>query len=332
MINFLTYGRLINKFINLTENEGMKTFMFAKNFIGIDFNFCGEPMFVCKLPSHIIRSQSENPAFEVYGSYNNDKLIALMIKVEDLTNSPYIVVSNFGPPLTLGSIELDIKTLSFINEVNEPILSVKVDERVKVPQFKSSEFESLLAKEDLLRLLKEKGCRYLCKALLTQDVAHFVSRDTDQHFCLHNLSSEVSKNGEDAVHGHGKRLEDMIHFQAASLVGAKAQCGIKYAMSPIKGKTPSEELCDELITYGETAIFIQEKSIITKPRFRDTETLSDRIETTIKRIKQAAVQLCKHIRSVKEQNYSIYTEAGKTALPNSIIGVIVVSETFNGNV
>ncbi|AZG71907.1 hypothetical protein [Shewanella livingstonensis] len=335
MDKFIAYINHTNKFQDSAGLANVETFMFAKTFIGVDVNFLGEPIFVCKLPSHIIRTQSENPDFKISGFYRNSKLIALMISVHDLANAPYLIISNFVPPLKLKDSQISIKYLSFINEVNEPILAIEIDETVNPPYFKGAEIKTLLSKDELLRLHRTEGvnCKTLCTALLTVDQECFVNRDSDQGpLNLHILASEISTSGEDAVHGHGKRLEDMIHFKALALTGARALCGFKYAMNPMKSICPAEELCDELITYGDFSIFIQEKSIITKPRLRDAETLLNRINTTIKRIHAAAEQLCQHIKSVKEQNNSIYTIEGKTVLPNKILGVIVVSETFEGDV
>ncbi|HGS5146345.1 TPA: hypothetical protein ACMDT9_002177 [Vibrio parahaemolyticus] len=166
----------------------------------------------------------------------------------------------------------------------------------------------------------------------TKDKQYLIHRDTDQQpHNLHILASEMLPSGEDIINGHGKRLEDLIHFKASALKGVSSSCGLKYAMNPTKSLKPNEELCDELIIYKNTSIFIQVKSIITKPRFRDSETILNRIDTTIKRINKAAEQLCQHIKSVKKQNYAINTINGKLILPKEIIGIIVVSETFEGD-
>lgn len=335
MEKFLEDMKQTNTLLDMYELQNVKTFMFAKTFIGIERDFLDDPIFVCKLPSHIIRTQAENPDFKISGFYKRSKLIALMIKVYDLKKAPYIIISNFVPLQTSKVKNVNIKALSFINEVNEPILDVEVEEVVNLPYTTDTEFKYLLSKSDLLRLPITEGvcCKTLCTSISTLNNKYFVHRDTDKGDCnLHILASEISPSGEDAVHGHGKRLEDMIHFQASALRGANALCGVKYAMDPKKNASPSEELCDELIIYRDFSIFIQEKSIITKPRFRKSHTIQDCIDTAIKRISQAAEQLCKHVKSVKSQNNSIYTADGKLDVPNEVIGVIVISETFGSDV
>lgn len=334
MEKFIENMKQTNTLLDMYGLQNVRTFMFAKTFIGIERNFLGDPVFVCKLPSHIIRTQVENPDFKISGFYKKSKLIALMIKVYDLKNAPYIIISNFVPLQTSKVKKVNIKAVSFINEVNEPILDVEVEEVVNLPYSTDTEFECLLSKNDLLLLPRTEGvsCKTLCTNISTLDNKYFVQRDTDKGDCnLHILASEISSSGENAVHGHGKRLEDMIHFQASALRGANALCGVKYAMDPKKSTSPSEELCDELITYRNFSIFIQEKSIITKPRFRKTHTIQDSIDTAIKRISQAAEQLCKHIKSVKSQNNSIHTVDGEMDIPNEVIGIIVISESFEGN-
>ena len=339
MENFYKYISKVNKNLDLAELENVQTFMFSKNFIGIDLNFRGELIFVCKLPSHIIKTQSENPCFQISGFYKSNKLIALIIKVYDLISSPYVIVSNFVTPLAPNLLKSGIQTLTFINEVNEPILEVKVIGVINNLQFVKPKFESILTKNDLLQLTTADNvkCKTLCTAHASSDITYFSHRGSDQSPChLHILSNDISKNGEDAVHGHGKRLEDLIHFKSLSLIEAQSFFGLKYAIEPKKNLTPSEELCDELIMYGNVAVFIEVKSIITKHRLRKTETLSDRISTTLIRIKKAANQLLKNITSVKNQNNSIHTvidnDVVNIKLPKLMMGLIVVSETFEGDI
>ncbi|WP_305839557.1 hypothetical protein [Photobacterium leiognathi] len=339
MEGFYKYISNVNKNLDLAGFENVQTFMFAKNFIGIDLNFRGELIFVCKLPLHIIKTQSVNPCFQISGFYENDKLIALIIKVYDLVSSPYVIVSNFVTPLASELLRSGIQTLTFINEVNEPILDVKVTGVINNLQLTNPKLESILTKNELLQLTTKDNinCKTLCIAHKSSDVTYFIHRDSDQSPChLHILSDDISKNGEDAVHGHGKRLEDLIHFKSLALIEAQSFFGLKYAIEQKKNLTPSEELCDELIMYGDVAVFIEAKSIITKQRFRETETLSDRISTTLTRINKAANQLSKNITRVKNQNNSIHTVIDNNTvnikLPKLIMGLIVVSETFEGDV
>ncbi|ENM3767830.1 hypothetical protein V9R55_003375 [Vibrio cholerae] len=332
--NLISYIKKVNNFLSESEIGNIRNFMLAKTFIGFDVNLFGEPIFVCKLPLHIIKNQFKNPEFKVYGFYKETKLIALMIKIHDLKVAPYVIFSNFVPPIQdLSASKFDINTLSFINEVNEPVLEVEVEvEEVNdLPNFSNVEFEHLLTKAELLRLPITNGvtCRLLCTARKTLDRQYLINRDTDQQpYRLHILASEILPSGEDTINGHGKRLEDLIHFKASALKGVSATCGLKYAMDPTQSLKPNEELCDELITYKNTSIFIQAKSIIAKPSIRDSETISNRIDTTIKRINKAAGQLCQHIKSVKKQNYAINTISEIQIIPKEIIGIIIVSETF----
>ncbi|ELT7570071.1 hypothetical protein V9R51_002473 [Vibrio cholerae] len=335
--DLISYIKKVNNFLSESEIENIRNFMLAKTFIGFDVNFFGEPVFVCKLPLHIIKNQFHNPDFKVYGFYKETKLIALMIKIHDLKVAPYVIFSNFVPPIQdISASKFDINTLSFINEVDEPVLEVEVEveDFVDLPNFTNIEFEPLLSKSQLLQLPKTNGitCKLLCTSGKTLDKQYLINRDTDQNpHELHILASEILPSGEDTINGHGRRLEDLIHFKASALKGVSATCGLKYAMNPTKSLKPNEELCDELIIDKNTSIFIQAKSIITKPRFRDSETISKRIDTTIKRINKAAEQLCQHIESIKKQNYSINTTNGTLNVPKEIIGIIIVSETFEGH-
>ncbi|MBY8107403.1 hypothetical protein [Vibrio fluvialis] len=333
--NYISYIKEINKFLSKSELENVRIFMLAKTFIGFDVSFFGEPFLVCKLPLHIIKNQFNNPDFKVYGFYKETKLIALMIKIHDLKVAPYVIFSNFVPPVQDISVsKFDINSLSFINEVNEPVLEVEVEGLVDLPNFANIEFEPLLSKSQLLQLPITSGvtCRLLCSAKKTMAKQYLIHRDTDQQpHSLHILASEIVPSGEDTINGHGRRLEDLVHFKASALKGVIASCGLKYAMNPTKSLKPNEELCDELIIYKNTSIFIQAKSIITKPRLRDSETISKRIDTTIKRINKAAEQLCQHIKSLKAQNYSIITTNGTLNVPKEIIGIVIISETFEGD-
>ncbi|HGS5146344.1 TPA: hypothetical protein ACMDT9_002176 [Vibrio parahaemolyticus] len=169
--NFISYIKKVNNTLSEFEHENIKTFMLAKTFIGFDVNFLGQTFFVCKLPLHIIKNQSKNPDFKVYGFYKETKLIALMIKIYDLKVAPYIIFSNLVPPIKdIMPSKFDINSLSFINEVNEPVLEVEVEVEVEgvidLPKFANVEFEHLLTKAQLLRLPITNGvtCRLLCTA------------------------------------------------------------------------------------------------------------------------------------------------------------------------
>lgn len=72
------------------------------------------------MPSHIIRTQSENPSFKVYSFYKKDRLVALMMEVQDLINAPYIIVFSFVPPVSSDTLELNINTLRHKGERTLP--------------------------------------------------------------------------------------------------------------------------------------------------------------------------------------------------------------------
>lgn len=78
MDKFIEDMKQTNTLLDMYGLQNVRTFMFAKTFIGIERDFLGDPIFVCKLPSHIIRTQVENPNFKISGFYKNNKLIALM--------------------------------------------------------------------------------------------------------------------------------------------------------------------------------------------------------------------------------------------------------------
>lgn len=330
MHDYVDYMESVNFNLDELGLQRLHNFMFAKNIIGIDLNIINEPIFICKAPSHVIKTQSASPEFEIYGYYEKESLIALMIKIYDLKRAPFIIFSYITAPAE--EVELsNIQTLAFINEGNENILGVQTTHPFDLEK---ENIGSSRGKNpnDLINLKNKHGvtCRLLTKAKSTLPHEHRVHRDSDQHpVHAYKLADDISNKGEDTISGHGKRFEDLTHFYSKAIGGMNSFCGVKYAMRPEKSKAPSEELCDELIIGSEWALFIQEKSIITKMRFRENATVSERVETTAKRVKQAAKQLLKHIESVKQQYHSIHTQHGNMLIPEKILGLVLVPEIFH---
>lgn len=328
MMDFYAYMKKKNEGV-LSNSPKLHPFMFSKNFIGVDFNMAGEAILVCKAPSHVIRTQSISPRFDVYANFESGRIVSFTIKIFDLKKSPFTIVSHNIPAKQMRKIK-DIRSVAFINEADEEILSIEIS-----PCSIPNAAKYLPNKHIDCRTLFQKKESSICKKISEQKKVInnniFVHRDTDQNTQhIYRLCEDISANGEDAVFGHGKRMEDMIHYYSMLLSNTRTVCGLKYSMNPKKNKKPSEELCDELICIDdEKAVFIQEKSIITKLRIRDTSTISERIRTTSKRVEQAASQLKKHIESVRVQNNEIIVENGEMTIPKNIMGLIVVSEIFS---
>jgi hypothetical protein len=241
-----------------------------------------------------------------------------------------LIISHLSMP-AVDFIHSKINLVTFINEANEPILSVRIATPFIFDDFSMDISDDYKHPNELIDLPKKPSvkCFLISESEKVFKTKTLVYRDTDQTKNIgFNLAEDISSSGEDAVFGHGKRFEDIVHYFSLTLTEANCFFGLKYAMTPSKTMTPSEELCDELIIIGDTALFVQEKSIITKKRFRNDATIFDRINTTNKRIKEAAGQLSKHIKSVKKQDFRISTNLGPLTIPRTLRGLIVVSETF----
>ena len=328
MKEFLEYIDSTNKILTQHEKQTIRPFMSSKNFIGIDVNFMGEPIFVCKAPGHVIKTQSVLPDFTIVGNYKQGKLIFITIQIFDLKQAPWTIITPFFLPLDIQG-NMVVGYLSFVNEVNEEILGVKLNTKFRLKKCEVPSYCSIIKPKESLEIIGVER-KVLSKSKEVTKVNHFVSRYSDKNQNhMYNLAEDISKNGECDIHGHGKRLEDIVHFASREIVGMDCYCGIKYAMNPFKSTKPSEELCDELLVNKDWALFIQEKSIITKERFRLESTIDDRIETTKKRVFQASNQLVKHLRSVKEQDHNLKTSEGNMLIPSDIRGLIIVSETFH---
>jgi hypothetical protein len=324
------YLKKTNKELKALGLPELKNFMYTKNFIGIEANHQREPIFVCKAPTHVIKTQSESPDFHIYGYYKNKRLVALMIKIYDLKMAPFVIFSHFITPFNNFSSK-KIGCIGFVNEADENILGVKLSEEFHLNNATPLKTTCVQDPSALRSIQQDKSVtrRLLCSASSIVPVEHLVHRESDKNTSyVYNLSEDLPSEGEHDVFGHGKRLEDMVHFYSTAIRGAQIMCGPKYKMDPLKSGEPGDELCDELIISDDWALFIQEKSIITKKILRDSETISSRTSTIGKRINQAATQLLKHINAVKAQGDHISTEIGMLTFPTKKMGLIVVTETF----
>lgn len=314
-----------NRSSALGELIQLHPYMFAKNFVGVDFNFLQEAILVCKAPTHVIKTQSENPDFEIYARFDGVRITSFMIKIFDLKKAPFTIVSHNVPAKNMRKLKT-IKSIAFINESDEEILSVEIkpcniEKAAAFPPTKQLYWQDLLEENEPQAFEKISSST----GVITNN--HFVHRETDKNpEYLYKLSEEPSLDGEDDIFGHGPRMEDMIHFHSTEqLPNTQAFHGLSYPMT----KSRKGELCDELIVRdGEWAVLIQAKSSVTKQRLRDRSTSSDRIGVTIKRANQAANQLLKHIKFIEEMSYKISTDKGKISIPHNIYGLIIVSETF----